>query len=180
MFRHLNIALAVVFALVLSRPGFANEEAKGGGGEEKCMGGPAGSKCGGSHDLRVQFDKESAKGEIKCKQGKLKNGKLVYPKCSFDRLDKYDEIAIKKKIISKEKFDISDEKKKKLAKKLAFFHSARAQLKKDIADMGEAKKDDIEYKKAEGALEKIDKEFDKSLVDCGKENKEDFTCPAKD
>jgi len=148
----LKAVLGIALALVLSRPGLAQEA-----NSDKCMGGPPGSKCGGAaagandkeHDLRV-------------------------------KLDKYDAIAIKKKIVSEEKFDTLDAKKKEMIKKLAFYDSARKELKKRLAELGEEKKEHIEYKKAEGALKMVDKEFDKSLAECAKEDKAEFACPAKD
>lgn len=177
--------LGLALALALGRPAFA-AEAKNAGGD-KCMGGGEGSKCGASAtdaqelDLRVQFDKESAKGEIKCKQGKLKDGKVEFEKCLQDKLDSYEDIAVEKKIVaSKEKLSKLDKKKKTLAKKLAFYESAIKELKSQLKEMGEAKKGDIEYKKKEGALKKVDKEFDKSLSECAKEDKEVFKCPTKD
>lgn len=177
------LTLTLTLALALVRPAFAQVAAED-GGSEKCMGGPAGSKCGGAvnadeHDLRVKFDKDDAKGEIMCKKGKLKDGKVVFPKCAHDKLDKYDEVAIRKKIISKEKFDKLDAKKKTLAKKLAFYDSARKKIIEELKELGE-NKDGIEYKKLKGAQDKIDKEFDKSLSDCAKADKAGFTCPAKD
>lgn len=175
MTRYLTAVLGLVLAL--SRPGLAQEPK---GGDEKCVGGGEGSKCGGNYDLRVVFDKENAKGEIKCTKGKLKDGAVEFEKCLQDKLDKYEDIAVLKKIIKKESLPKLDAKKKRLAKKLAFFDSARKELKKELTDLGEAKKEDIEYKKALGALKKIDKEFDKSLDECGKEDKAEFTCPAKD
>lgn len=179
---------ALGLALALNAPALA-QETKDAGGADKCMGGASGDKCGGAPaganagaelDLRVVFDKESAKGEVKCKKGKLKDGKVEFEKCLQDKLDKYEDVAVLKKIVSKEKLSKLDAKKKRLAKKLAFYHSACNELKSKLAEMGEAKKDDIEYKKAEGALKKIDKEFDKSLAECAKEDKADFTCPSKD
>lgn len=183
MTRQTKAVLGLALALSLGRPAFAQnaKEANNAGGDEKCMGGAPGSKCGGAElETRVQFDKEDAKGEIKCKKGKLKDGKVEFEKCLQDKLDKYEEVALKKKIVSsKDKLDKLDVKKKMLAKKLAFYESAIKELKKQLADMGDSKKDDIEYKKKEGALNKIDKEFDKSLSDCAKEDKEVFKCPAK-
>ena len=186
MTRQMKAVLGLGLALALSRPGQA-QTPKASDSAEKCAGGAPGSKCGGSAtaedsalDMRVQFDKEKAKGEIKCVKGKLKDGKVEYEKCLQDKLDKYDTVAIEKKIISKEKLDSVDAKKKRLAKKLAFYDSARRELKKKLADLGEAKKEEIEYKKSAGALKKIDKEFDKSLDECGKEDTAVFTCPAKD
>lgn len=189
MTRHMTAVLALGLALVLSRPALALAASEG-GGEEKCMGGPEGSKCGGGapggaaaageHDLRVKFDKEDAKGEIMCKKGKLVNGKMVFAKCAHDKLDKYDEIAFRKKIISKEKFSKLDARKKMLAKKLAFYDSARKKILAELKELGEDKKEEIEYKKLKGAKEKVDKEFDKSLAACEKEDKADFTCPSKD
>ena len=176
MTRQTKAVLGLGLALVLCRPAFA--QTKEGG--DKCVGGGEGSKCGESIDLRVQFDKESAKGEIKCSKGKLKDGKVEYEKCLQDKLDDYGDLAVLKKIITKEKLGQVEAKKKKLAKKLAFYDSARKELKKQISEIGEDKKGEIEYKKKEGALKKIDKEFDKSLAECGKEDKAVFTCPAKD
>lgn len=179
-----GFGLGLALALAMNGPAFA-QVAKDPDGADKCVGGAPGSKCGGANaaeelDLRVQFDKESAKGEIKCKKGKLVGGKVKFEKCVQDKLDKYEDIAVLKKIVSKEKLAKLDAKKKTLAKKLAFYHSACKELKSKLAEMGEAKKEDIEYKKAEGALKKIDKEFDKSLAECAKEDKADFTCPSKD
>lgn len=188
MTRQMKAVLGIGLALVLSRPGLAQEPPDA-GGASKCVGGAPGSKCGGGagganagseYDLRVQFDKESVKGEIKCLKGKLKDGAVEYEKCLQDKLDKYEDIAVLKKIVSKEELSKLDAKKKRLAKKLAFYDSARIELKKKLADLGEAKKDDIEYKKSTGALKKIDKEFDKCLDECGKEDKAVFTCPTKD
>lgn len=169
MTRRITAALGLGLALALNLTALAQNPKEAGG-----------ANAVEELDLRVQFDKESAKGEIKCKNGKLKDGKVEFEKCLQDKLDKYDDIAVLKKIISKEKLAKLDAKKKRLAKKLAFFHSARKELKGKLAEMGEAKKDDIEYKKAEGALKKIDKEFDKSLAECAKEDKADFACPSKD
>lgn len=177
MNRQMTAVLAAGLALVLSRPGLAQQPK---GADDKCAGGGEGAKCGGDYDLRVQFDKKDAKGEIKCTKGKLKDGAVEYEKCLQDKLDKYEDIAILKKIISKEKAAKLDAKKKRLAKKLAFYDSARKELKKQLADLGEAKKEEIEYKKKMGALKQIDKEFDKSLSDCAKEDKAEFTCPTKD
>lgn len=185
MTRQTTAVLALALSLAVIRPALA-QVASEGGGAEKCMGGPAGSKCGGAgaaageHDLRVKFDKEDAKGEIMCKKGKLKDGKVVFAKCAHDKLDKYDKIAIRKKIISKEKFDALPAKKKAMVKKLAFYDSASKKLRDDLKEMGEDKRDDIEYKKLKGAQEKVDKEFDKSLAACAKEDAADFTCPSKD
>lgn len=179
-----GFGLGLALALAMNGPAFA-QVAKDSDGADKCAGGAAGVKCGAAHaaqdlDLRVQFDKEGAKGEIKCKKGKLAEGKVKFETCVQDKLDKYEDVAVLKKIVSKEKLAKFDAKKKKLAKKLAFLHSATKELKSKLAEMGEAKKDDIEYKKAEGALKKIDKEFDKSLAECAKEDKADFSCPSKD
>lgn len=186
MTRQMKAALAL--ALVLIRPGLA-QKPKEAGSAEKCIGGPPGSKCGGTaagasdgkeHDLRVKLDKEDAKGEFMCKKGKLKNDKMEYEKCAHGKLDKYDAIAIKKKIISKEKYDKLDDKKRQMIKKLAFYDSAHKELKKELAEMGEDKKENIEYKKSEGALKMVDKQFDKSLAECSKEDKADVACPTKD
>ncbi len=179
-----GFGLGLALALAMNGPALA-QEGKDAGGADKCMGGAAGVKCGAAHaaqdlDLRVQFDKEGAKGEIKCKKGKLVEGKVKFESCVQDKLDKYEDVAVLKKIVSKEKLAKFAPKKKALAKKLAFYHSATKELKSKLAEMGEAKKDDIEYKKAEGALKKIDKEFDKSLAECAKQDKADFTCPSKD
>ncbi|MCM2305449.1 MAG: hypothetical protein NDJ72_12145 [Elusimicrobia bacterium] len=182
-----GFGLGLGLALALSGPAFA-QVATEPAGAEKCMGGGDGAKCGGAAganaeqelDLRVQFDKDSAKGEIKCKKGKLLKGKVKFEKCVQDKLDGYDEVVIKKKIIEKDKYAKLEPRKKKLAKKLAFYHSACKELKNKLEEMGENKKDDIEYKKTEGALNKIDKEFDKSLAECAKEDKAEFNCPAKD
>lgn len=184
MNRHTTAVLTLAFALALVRPALAQVAAEG-AAAEKCMGGPDGSKCGaggaaGEHDLRVKFDKDDAKGEIMCRKGKLVDGKVIFPKCAHDKLDKYDEIAIRKKIISKEKFSKLDAKKKMLAKKLAFYDSARKKILAELKELGEEKKDDIEYKKLKGAKEQIDKEFDKSLSACAKEDKAGFACPSKD
>lgn len=176
MTRPLIAVLGLGLALVLSRPGLA---------QDKCIGGAEGSKCGGAGagadiDLRVQFDKDSVKGEIKCVKGKLKDGAVDFEKCLQDKLDRYEDIAVGRKIVTKEKFSKLDAKKKRLAKKLAFYDSARKELKKKLADLGEDKKEDIEYKKSMGALKKIDKEFDKSLAECAEEGKWVFACPIKD
>ncbi len=189
MTRKMTAVLTLAFALALARPALAQEPPEG-GGAEKCIGGPEGSKCGGGapggavapgeHDLRVKFDKDDAKGEIMCKKGKLRNGKVVFAKCAHDKLDKYEGVAFRKKIISKEKFSKLDARKKLLAKKLAFYDSARKKILAELKELGEDKRDDIEYKKLKGAQEKIDKEFDKSLSDCAKEDKADFACPSKD
>jgi hypothetical protein len=175
-----NAFFALALVLVLARPALA--------GDEKCIGGAPGSKCGGpaaeagpdEHDIRVKVDKEDAKGEFMCKQGKLVGDKVEYAKCAHGKLDKYDAVAIKKKIIAKEKYDKLDEKKRALVKKLAFYDSARKELKKELAELGEEKKEHIEYKKKKGALKMVDKQFDKSLGECAKEDKADFACPAKD
>ena len=174
-----TLFIALALALAVSRPGFAQDSDSA----EKCVGGGPGAKCGGgaapdAYDLRVQFDKEDAKGEIKCKKGALKGKKVVYAKCAHDKIDGYGEIAHRKKIIKKKLADL-DEKKQKLAKKLAFYDSARKELKAKLADLKD-KPEDIEYKKAEGALEKVDKEFDKSLGECAKQDVAEFTCPTKD
>lgn len=190
MTRQMTVVLTLALSLAAARPALAQVAAEG-GGAEKCMGGPDGSKCGGAaaaggasaageHDLRVKFDKDDAKGEIMCRKGKLVDGKVIFPKCAHDKLDKYDEIAIRKKIISKEKFSKLDAKKKMLAKKLAFYDSARKKILAELQELGEEKKDDIEYKKLKGAKEHIDKEFDKSLSACAKEDKAGFACPSKD
>ena len=179
------LALAALsLTLSFSRPAAA-QDADGGtaAGSEKCMGGAPGSKCGGgaapdAMDLRVQFDKEDAKGEIKCKKGKLLGGKVKYSKCVHDKMDGYGEMAEKKKIIKKKPGQLN-EKKRKLAKKLAFYDSARKELKAKLESLKDAK-DDMEYKKAEGALESVDKEFDKCLAECSKQDAAEFTCPAKD
>jgi len=180
----LGFGLGLGLALAVNGPAFA-QVAKDSDGAEKCMGGAAGAKCGAASaapdlDLRVQFDKESAKGEIKCKKGKLVEGKVKFETCVQDKLDKYEDVAVLKKIVSKEKLAKFAPKKKALAKKLAFYHSACKELKSKLAEMGEANKEDIEYKKTEGALKKIDREFDKSLAECAKEDKSDFACPSKD
>jgi len=172
----MKTVLVLGFALFLGRPALAQDE--------KCVGGPPGSKCGPASDtaldLRVKFDKETVKGEVKCTKGKLKDGSVEYLKCMHHKLDMYDSVAIKKKIIaSKEKYDSLDNKKKKLAKKLALYDSAHKELKKELSDLGEDKSGEIEYKKKVGALKKIDQEFDKALSDCGKEDTAVFTCPVK-
>ena len=176
-----NTKILVAFALTLFLSGPASAQDAEAGGAEKCAGGGPGAKCGGGADvyeLRVQFDKEDAKGEIKCKKGTLKGKKVVYAKCAHDKLDAYGEVALRKKIIKKELAQL-DEKKRKLAKKLAFYDSARKELKAKLAAMKDAK-DDMEYKKAEGALESVDKEFDKCLAECSKQDAAEFSCPAKD
>jgi hypothetical protein len=168
------VALALV--ITSAGPGLAQDSEAG---TEKCVGGGPGAKCGGAAlDLRVQFDKEDAKGEFKCKKGVLKGKKVLYKKCVHDKMDGYGEIAHKKKIIKKKPGEL-DEKKRKLAKKLAFFDSARKELKAKMESLKD-KPEDIEYKKAEGALEKVDKEFDKSLKECSKQDAAEFTCPTKD
>lgn len=184
MTRQMTAVLALALTLAVIRPALAQEAAEG-AGAEKCMGGPAGSKCGaaaaaGEHDLRVKFDKDDAKGEITCKKGKLRNGKVVFAKCAHDKLDKYDKIAIRKKIVTEEKYAALTAKKKAMVKKLAFYDSASKKIRDDLKEMGEDKKEDIEYKKLKGAKEKVDKEFDKSLAACAKEDAADFTCPSKD
>lgn len=182
MTRQLTAVFALALVLVVSRTAPAQTPAEG--GTEKCMGGADGSKCGGGapveHDVRVKFDKEDAKGEFMCKKGKLVNGKVVFSKCAHDKLDKYDEIAFRKKIVSKDHFNKLDAKRKALVKKLAFYDSARKKILVQLKELGEAKKEDIEYKKLKGAQEKVDKEFDKSLADCAKEDKAAFSCPSKD
>lgn len=177
MTRQMKVVLGLGLALVLISPVSAQQPKDGG---DKCAGGGEGAKCGESFDLRVVFDKKDAKGEIKCMKGKLKDGIVEYEKCLQDKLDKYEDIAVLKKIVTKEKLSKLDAKKKRLAKKLAFYDSACKELKKEIAELGETKKNEIEYKKAAGALKKIDKEFDKSLAECAKEDKAVFSCPTKD
>ncbi|TBR18024.1 hypothetical protein EPO15_15695 [bacterium] len=174
MKRHVTVFVGLALALALTRPGFAQDK----DAADKCAGGAAGDKCGAALDLRVQLDKEDAKGEFKCKKGVVKGKKVVYAKCVHDKLDAYGEMAYKKKIIKKKPGEL-DEKKRKLAKKLAFYDSARKELKAKLAGLKD-KPEDIEYKKAEGALEKVDKEFDKSLGECSKQDAADFTCPTKD
>ena len=198
MSRSLTTALfGLGFALVLCP--FAHSQVAS--DASKCMGGGPDSKCGpadsssdsssgssssapaassssaAEHDIRVVFDKDDEKGEIKCKKGKLRAGKIKYQQCTKDKFDKYGDVAVKKNIIAKMKFDEANRRKKTLAKKLAFYDSAHKALKEKLVDMGDAKKEEIEYKKAAGALEMVDKEFDKSLVDCAKDA--DFTCPTK-
>ena len=174
-----NAAVVLGLVLACAGPALAQDSEAA---SEKCAGGAPGAKCGENGDpaldLRVLFDKEDAKGEIKCKQGKVKGRKVVYKKCVHDKLDGYGEVAQRKKIIKKKIAEL-DEKKRKLAKKLAFYSSARAELKAKLEGMKD-KPDDIEYKKAEGALEKVDKEFDKSLTECAKQDDAEFTCPTKD
>ena len=170
MTRQMKVVLGLGLALALTRPGFAQDKAAEAVKDKDAQ----------SLDIRVQFDKESAKGEITCKEGAIKGGSVEYKKCPHDKLDNYKEMAIQKKIISKEKYGQVEAKKQRLAKKLALYDSARKELKKELTDLGEAKKGEIEYKKKEGALKKIDKDFDKQLADCAKEDKEVFTCPAKD
>ena len=180
MTRQMKIAFGLGLAVLLSRPAPAQTAADA-GGAEKCIGGAEGSKCGPvvpEHILRVVFDKDTAKGEIKCVKGKLKNGKVVFQKCLHHKLDKYDDIAILKKIIIREKYAALAEKKKTLAKKLAFLDSAEKELKAKLAAISD--KENVEYKKTEGALNKIGKEFDKSLADCAKEDSSVFTCPKRD
>lgn len=181
MSRHLKAGLFVLgFAAAVCLPARAQVASD----DSKCMGGEPGSKCGSSssaadeHELRVVFDKDDEKGEIKCKKGKLRAGKIKFHQCAKDKFDKYGDVAVKKRIIAKEKLEAANRRKKTLAKKLAFYDSAHKTLKAKLVEMGEAKKDEIEYKKAEGALEMVDKEFDKSLTDCAKDA--DFTCPTKD
>lgn len=180
MNRQIKGVLGLSLAVFLAAPVLAQQ--KQGGGPD---GGKSGASAAGADDkeldMRVQFDKETAKGEVKCSQGKLKDRAVEYGKCAQDKLDKYDGVAIEKKIIaSKEKYDALEAKKKKLANKLAFYDSAHKQLKKDIEELGEAKKEEIAYKKKVGALKKIDKEFDKSISECGKEDKAVFACPTKE
>lgn len=176
-----NQKLLAALALALFMTGPASAQDAPPEGAEKCAGGGPGAKCGGgddAFDIRVQFDKEDAKGEIKCKKGKLKGKTVIYAKCAHDKLDDYGEMAHKKKIIKKKPGEL-DEKKRKLAKKLAFYDSARKELKAKLAALKD-KPEDIEYKKSEGALEKVDKEFDKSLLECSKQDAAEFDCPKKD
>ena len=188
MTRRLIAVFGLGLAFALSGHAFAAEPAAA-DSAEKCMGGAPGAKCGAGPaeanssaeaalDVRVQFDKEDARGEIKCKKGKLKNGKVVYAKCAHDKLDKYGDVAVRKKILKKKLAEIT-EKKRKLAKKLAFYDSAHKALKQKLAEMAD-KKEDMEHKKAEGALKSVDKEFDKSIAACAKEDTADFACPKKD
>lgn len=184
MTRQMKIVIGLGLVTLLCRPAsaqHAGHEAAAAEAEEKCVGGAAGSKCGdAAHDLRVAFDKESAKGEIKCVKGTLKNGKIKYAKCRHHKLDKYDQVAIEKKIIQAAKYPALPEKKKTLAKKLAFLDSAEKALKAKLVEIGESAKEGVEYKKAEGALKKIGSEFDESLAECAKEDAAVFACPKRD
>lgn len=130
------------------------------------------------YDVRVQFDKETAKGEILCKQGKVEGDAVEYEKCAKDKLDRYDEVAVKKGLVeSKADYDKLDEKGKTMAKKLAFLDSAKQELEKSIKELGEAKKDDIDYKKLKGALKKVIRELKREAKAC-KKAKSLVKCPA--
>lgn len=169
MTRQLTAVLTFVFALALVRPAAAQVTAA------------EGATAADEHEVRVKFDAQDAKGEIKCKKGKLRNGKVVFRKCAHDKLDKYEDVAVRKKIVaSKEKYATLSAKKKMMVKKVAFYDSASKKIRDDLKELGEAKKDDIEYKKLQGAKEKVDKNFEKSLADCAKEADAEITCPSKD
>lgn len=186
MTRQTTAVLTLALSLVLIRPALAQQGAKNPNKAQKCAGGAVkcgdraeGAEAGVEYDLRVKFDEEDAKGEIMCKKGKLANGKVIYPKCVHDKLDKYEDVAIRKRIVSKEKFSRLDAKKKELVKSLAFYDSASKKLRDELKAMGE-NKDDIEYKKLKGAKAKVDKKFDDFLGACAKAGDADIACPAKD
>lgn len=186
MTRQTTAVLTLALSLVLTRPALAqvgekdpNKGQKCAGGAVKCGDRTEGAEAHGEFDLRVKFDEEDAKGEIMCKKGKLANGKVIFPKCAHDKLDKYEDVAIRKKIVSKEKFSKLDAKKKELVKNLAFYDSASKKLRDELKAMGE-NKDDIEYKKLKGAKAKVDKKFDSFLGACAKSGDADISCPSKD
>lgn len=186
MTRQTTAVLTLALSLVLIRPALAQVGAKDPDKAPKCASGAVkcgdmtpGAEAGSDYDLRVKFDEEDAKGEIMCKKGKLADGKVIYPKCAHDKLDKYEDVAIRKKIVSKEKFSKLDAKKKELVKNLAFYDSASKKLRDDLKALGE-NKDDIEYKKLKGAKAKVDQKFDNFLGACAKSGDAEIACPSKD
>lgn len=185
MTRQTTAVLALALSLALIRPALAQVGAKDPDKAHKCAGGAVkcGDMAGGAEaeefDLRVKFDEEDAKGEIMCKKGKLANGKVVFPKCAHDKLDKYEDVAIRKKIVSKEKFAKLDAKKKDLVKSLAFYDSASKKLRDDLKALA-GKSDDIEYKKLKGAKAKVDQKFAVFLGACAKSGDAEIACPSKD
>jgi hypothetical protein len=160
------LVLGIGLAAAVSAPAFAQPIPKG-DPSEASKGADA-----KDYDLRVKFDEESAKGEIMCKGGKLKGDSVEFERCAKDKVAKYDEVAIKKKIVaSKEEFEKLAPKEKELAKKLAFFDSAKEKVEGRMKELGDAKKDDIEYKKLKGALKKIKKDLKSAAAESKKSGK---------
>jgi hypothetical protein len=135
--------------------------------EAEKPGGAASAAEGKENDIRIKFDEDSAKGEILCKEGKVKGDAVEYKKCAKDKFDAYDEIAIKKKIVaSKAEYEKLSKKDQNLAKKLAFYDSAEEAVKGKMR-AAKAAKDAQEYKKLKGAERKIEK----NLARAAKESK---------
>ncbi|MBI3553123.1 MAG: hypothetical protein HY077_11465 [Elusimicrobia bacterium] len=193
-----RLAIAVLCAACVCPPSFAGDPTPQAGKKtppsNEQQAGKSGKSDSGKKDaaeagknseemnFRVKFDKETAKGEVTCKGGKLNGKSVEYQKCAKLNVEKYEEIAELKKIISKEKLEPlgpkEKSKAKKLAAKLAFLDSAKKQIDKGLDEIQD-KKESIEYKKAMGACKKISKELNESISECSQDKSGAFNCPNK-
>ena len=181
---------------LLARPGLALDSATPAaaptppsGGDAAPAGTPSASAANGAarnaaadakkYDIHVQFDKDSAKGAILCKGGKEEGGGIEYDKCSKDKLDNYGEVAVSKGVVpSKEAYGKLPPEAQDSAKKVAFYDSAREEVKSRMSEVLKSKAEDsIEYKKYKGMLRRINKEYRHALNKCQK-YADSLKCPA--
>jgi hypothetical protein len=196
MNRRSRLLLGLGFAALLAHPALAQDNPtpppatnppSAGGGNAPTPGSTPGARSAAKdaaaearkYDAHIQFDKDSAKGEILCKGGKEEGGGIEYERCAKDKLEKYDEIAVKKGVVaSKGKYDTLTPEQKDSAKKVAFYDSAREEVKQKMNEVLQSKKEDsIEYKKYRGMLRQINKEYRHALSKCQR-YADSMKCPA--
>lgn len=187
MNRRMELLLGLALAALMARPALAQDDQKSPDAESTpAEGGRAaaantasdpGAKAAAAgaasaakkYDIRLQFDKDSAKGEILCKGGKEKDGGIEYDQCSKDKLNNYDSIAVEKGIVgSKEAYGQLPPEQQDAAKKVAFFDSARAEAKAEMDKAAGNAADPAEYKKYKGVYRRMNKEYRHSLNKCRK------------
>ena len=104
-----KLLLGFGLAALLARPALAQDDRKpatsptppsAGGGDATPPSAPSpksAAKAGAAaeaakYDAHIQFDKDSAKGEILCKGGKEEGGAIEYDRCAKDKMERYDEV----------------------------------------------------------------------------------------
>ncbi len=143
------------------------------------------AEAGGDKDLTFPFKEAGESGEIKselkCMGGKPgPDDSVSYDKCGHRSMDGFDEVAVKIKMLSKNKVLGMDKKKLRRAKELAALRAAKKHLKKELG--GLKKKKDISKKqllgKLEGASRKIEADLSRAVSRCKEKDSSDMDCDA--
>lgn len=158
----------------------SKDSAPGGAGEAAGEG-----EAGGAKELIFPFKEAGESGEIKselkCMGGKPgPDDSVSYDKCGHRSTDGFDEVAVKIKMLSKNKLRSMDKKKLRRAKELAALKAAKKHLKKELG--GLKKKKDASKKqllgKLEGAARKVDSDLSRAVSRCKEKDASDMDCDA--